>query len=580
MFNVDEKITRRFSAMFIISILIFGSFVYKLFNFQIAQAQTLVKEAETKRTIGSTVYGKRGTIYDRNGLVLAESVSRYHLTVAPKHVKDYKLNGETITVAYIVEKLVDITGEPYEKIFESLTGSPESLHAYVAKNLTLEQITEINNFKAPWLYSETVETRVYPNNDVAANIVGFMGTDEALAGIELMYEDCLQGENGHQVYERSADGVRVPGSTIIVKPAKIGKDIYLTIDADLQWFATETLQEHGNLLNADWGTIIIVDASNGEVLTAADWPTFDANNFDTYSSDLLGSRIFTSPYEPGSTIKSISFALGLQEGIITAGEKFTLPSSYRINSEHFIKDAWEHGELQYTGAGILVYSSNIGMSIMGERIDPQKIFSGYANFGFGSETNIGFIGESDGKINTPNDLDLVTKRTQLFGQGMTATGIQLAGAYQVLGNNGLKLPLKIAGECDAGLENTNEEMTTMGRQIIDAETANIVLEILEEVVEQGVLKQTVYTENYELSAKTGTAEVASNGTYGDKRIISIAGFVPHGDKKYVVITTFTNPKTVRSSIGAAPAYAQMVKYFINKYNILPSEDKQKIIVKW
>jgi cell division protein FtsI (penicillin-binding protein 3) len=575
MFNVDEKITRRFSAIFIASVLLFSSFVYKLFDFQVAQATELIEEAETKRTIGSTIYGKRGTIYDRNGLVLAESVSRFHLTVAPRHVKDYKLKGETITVATVVEKIVEITGEPYESVFSALTENPESLHEYVAKNLTLEQITAVQDLKAPWLYSETVETRVYPNRDIVANIVGFMGTDEPLAGLELMYNECLQGENGHQVYERSADGVRVPGSTIIVKPAKIGQDVHLTIDADLQWFATETLQEHGNALNADWGTIIIIDSSNGEVLTAADWPTFDANKFDTYPSDVLGSRIFTSPYEPGSTIKSISFALGLQEGIITAGEKFTIPETYRINSEHFIKDAWDHGALQYTGAGILVYSSNIGMSIMGESIGPEKIFAGYANFGFGSKTDINFIGEADGKINTPNDLDLVTKRTQLFGQGMTATGIQLAGAYQVLANDGVKLPLSIVQSCGEP-----EPKIINGRQIIDSGTANLVVEILEEVVEQGVLKQTVYTENYELSAKTGTAEVASNGTYGEKRIISIAGFVPHGDKNYVVITTFANPKTVRASIGAAPAYAQIVRYFINKYDIPPSEDTQKIMVKW
>jgi cell division protein FtsI (penicillin-binding protein 3) len=559
--------------LFIMALIVTGVFTWRLAEFQIVNASALQEEASSKREMGTILYGKRGVIYDRNGLILAESVSRYHLTAAPKNVKDYRSKGLTVTVDEVAEHIASVTGVEATEIKDLLTENPESMHVYLAKNLTLEQIEAINRVNAPWLYSEKIEMRVYPNNHIAANIIGFMGTDGPLAGIELKYEDCLRGENGRQIFERSADGVRVPDSTIVIREPTIGEDITLTIDADLQWFSQSVLEQQGAKLQAEWGHIVIVDSTTGEVLTAADWPTIDANKPTEYPQANRGSRIFSTPYEPGSTIKTLSYALAVDDGLLSNEEKFTIPPFYQATKNHRITDAFDHDYLQYTAAGILVYSSNIGMSIIGERLNNEQVFKKYLQFGLGAKSNINFPGEAAGKLFTPQEIDPISRRTQLFGQGMTTTAIQLAGAYQTIANNGVRKPLTLVKGCGV-----NENPT--GIPVISRTTANNVTEALEEVVQQGLLSTTVNKDGYKISAKTGTAEVVEAGQYTKDRVISIAGSVRASNTNYIVVVTFGKPQTVRYSSGAAPAFNEITSYIINKYDIKPVEDNVKYELKW
>jgi cell division protein FtsI (penicillin-binding protein 3) len=572
-FNSETSINRRLSILFIITLIITVAFAWRLAEFQIVHADTLREEAADKREMGSILYGQRGYIYDRNGLILAESVTRFHLTADPTNVKDYKRQGETITVDNVIATISEVTLVPIEEIETLLLGDPDKMHVYLAKNLTLEQINQVNQMRAPYLYSEKIETRNYPNGHVASNLIGFMGTDGPLAGLELKYETCLKGENGRQVFERSADGVRVPGSTIVVEEPKIGEDLSLTIDADLQWFAQSVLQQQGESLQAEWGHIIVVDSATGEVLTAADWPTIDANNPAGYPEEHRGSKIFISPYEPGSTIKTLSYALAVEQAGLNSSEQLVIPPYYQVTSEHRISDAFEHDYVQYTAAGVLVYSSNIGMSMIGERLTAEQVFGKYLQFGLGSETNIEFPGESAGKIFTPQEIDRISEKTQIFGQGMTTTAIQIAGAYQTIANDGMKKPLTLVKGC-------GEPEETAELQVVSPEAAKEVQEVLEEVVEQGILKDSVKKEGYQIAAKTGTAEVASGGQYTNDRVISIAGYVQGVDTNYVVVTTFGKPQTIRYSSGAIPAFNEMISYIINKYNIPPSEDTIEYQLKW
>lgn len=559
--------------LFIMALLLTGVFTWRLAEFQIVNAASLQEEASTKREMGSILYGKRGAIYDRNGLILAESVSRYHLTAAPKNVKDYRLKGSTITVDNVAEHVGSITGVDAGEIKALLTDAPDSLHVYLAKNLTLEQIEAVNRLNTPWLYSEKIEMRVYPNNHVAANLLGFMGVDGPLAGVELKYEECLRGENGRQIFERSADDVRVPDSTIIIREPTIGENITLTLDADLQWFSQSVLQQHGTSLQAEWGHIVIVDAKTGEVLTAADWPTIDANKPTEYPVSQRGSRIFSTPYEPGSTIKTLSYALALDAGLLTNEERLTIPPFYQVTKNHRITDAFDHEYLQYTAAGVLVYSSNIGMSIIGERLSNEQVFTKYLHFGLGAKSNIDFPGEAVGRLFTPQEIDPISRRTQLFGQGMTATAIQIAGGYQTIANHGIRKPLTLVKGCGV-------EENPAGITVVSSNSAENVNEVLEEVVQQGVLSASVDKDGYKISAKTGTAEVATDGQYTNDRIISIAGSVQGDDTNYVVVVTFGKPQTIRYSSGAAPAFNEITSYIINKYDIQPVEDDVMYELKW
>lgn len=574
MFNSETSINRRLSTLLIFTLLITGVFTWRLTEWQIVHAETLQTEAASKREIGTILYGKRGNILDRNGLILAESVTRYHLTAAPVNVRDYRSQGQTITIQQVAQHISETLLIDYETIFDALTGNPKSQHVYLAKNLTLEQLNNATQLRTPWLYSEKVETRNYPNNTVAANLIGFMGTDEALAGLELKYDDCLKGENGRQIFERSADGVRVPGSTVVLQEPTIGETIELTIDADLQWFTQTVIQEHGTKLQAEWAHAVIVDSATGEILTAAEWPTLNANTPTEAPMNHRGSKIFSSPYEPGSTIKTLSYVVFLEQKIMNSTDQMVIPPFYQVTPRHRITDAFDHDYLQYTPAGVLVYSSNIGMSILGERVSREDVFKQYLQFGLGARTNIGFPGESAGKIFTPQEADIITEKTQLFGQGMTVTSIQIAGAYQAVANQGIKKPLHLVKGC--GENETLQE----GVRIMSEKTAIETMEVLEEVVQQGLLAPTVKKEGYRIAAKTGTAEVAIGGEYTRERVISIAGAVKSDTTQYVVLVVFGKPQTSRFSSAAAPAFNEITSYIINKYDVPQLDDPVQFDLKW
>jgi len=580
MVTVERRTRRRLAAWMLILAIVLSSFVVRLVDIQVVRAAQLAQESEARRSIPITIHGARGDIVDANGVVLADSVFRYDITVSPRLVKDFtRRDGETDerVTRTVADSLAAIGGvvaaDPMLMLAEiqaQLAENPQDDHAYLARNVTPEAFDAVRELGIPWVYWERIPSRTYPNGQIAGNLVGFLGTDGPQTGLELRVNDCLQATEGSATYERGADGVRLPGTTVVSQDAIDGGTLNLTIDADVQWFAQQAIAARATELGAEWATAVVVRVSNGHIVAAADWPTVDPNDVNGTAGENLGSRVFTWPYEPGSTIKSASFAALIDSGAATVTDQIFAPRRYPTIAGFQIGDAIDHGGLRYTTAGVFVNSSNTGTAVLSERLSLAQRHDYLTGFGFGTPTAVGFLGEEPGYVAPVAVIDGHTAVTQMFGQGMTATSAQVASMYQAIANGGVRLPLTLATGCTHSDGTVTHLPPTQGQQVVSASAARDVINSLENVASQGYLQTALTIPGYRLAAKTGTAEVEENGTYGSDRIITIAGLAPADNPQFVVVVTFGKPVTLRGSFAVAPTFRAIMTQVLTTFRVPPS----------
>jgi len=401
-----------------------------------------------------------------------------------------------------------------------------------------------------------------------------MGTDGPLSGTEYQWNQCLASENGEVSYAVSEDGVRMPGSEVVEQPAIDGGTVHLTIDSDLEWFAQQALAEQGTAIGAQWGTAFVVEVKTGKIRAAADWPSIDPNDLNSASADDSGARSFTAPYEPGSVIKPATVASLLDAGKLTRTTPFTVHASYHIPGTHAtITDSFWHGDVNYTTAGILVNSSNIGIAQMTELMPLEQRIAYLKKFGFGTEgSGAGFLGEDQnrGFVRSVSESDPVTSVTQQFGQGMTATSAQVASMYQTLANHGVRIPLTLVEGCEKPDGSYTDVPDPQGTRVVSTQAADDVVTMLEGMTTQHPFAAQLAVPGYRIAAKSGTAQVANGNGYGSDRIVSMAGMFPVDDPQYAIVVTFAKPVTIKSSSAAVPTFNAIVKQVIKTYRVTPS----------
>ncbi|MFC5501497.1 peptidoglycan D,D-transpeptidase FtsI family protein [Lysinimonas soli] len=575
------RVSRRRLALTLFAVFaIVTVFGVRLVDIQLVQADELTKQAQDRQVRTVTTYGTRGNIVDSNGVVLADSVDRFDITASPKSASpdgyDHRNADGTkthVSLADAISRIAQVTGAAPQTLYSALTAKPDSDFAYLVKGVKLDVFNKVKALKIPWVYSEPHPARTYPNGAVAGNLVGFVGTDGPQAGTELKQNACLAGTNGSSSYETSADGVRLPGSTVVTKAAKDGGTITLTIDSNLQWFAQQTLAQQAQATGAQWGTAMIVRVSDGHIMAAADYPSVDPNDRNSVSPDSLGARSFTSPYEPGSIMKPATVAGLVDKGLVTASTPVVVPSRFTdgLPKGSYIKDAFAHPTEHWTVAGVIMNSSNIGIAELTKLESEKDRYANLRAFGLGSKTAADFLGEDPGDLIPPDKVDSITTVTQQFGQGMTATSAQIASLYQTLGNDGLRLPLTLIDSCTAADGTVTHPTSGTPTRAVSASAAQEVRQMMETVTTMGSLRNIINIPGYRIASKSGTAQVAdANGRYGSDYIVSVAGLVPADRPQYAVIVTLAKPATIKTSAAAAPAYATLMKQVIKTYRITPS----------
>jgi cell division protein FtsI (penicillin-binding protein 3) len=576
---------RRFLALLLVGITAIA-FTVRLFDVQVVSAGELNKESSGKRAVPVNIPAVRGDIVDRNDSVLATTNERYDVQLSPKNTKlnDSKFlrlrNGgpetEAVTAYQAFGEIGKITGQSADDIQEivdkALKKNPKSDFAYVKKHVTLSQMNQLKELQIPWLTFASDFNRTYPSGAVAGNLLGFFSSEgKPQAGIEMSQNKCLSGTNGSETYERSADGVALPGSMVVTDEVKNGGNVHLTIDRDMQWQAQQIVNDTKSKYNAEWVYHVVMNAKTGELVAVAEDGSVDPNNVKASSADRRDARAFINPYEPGSSMKTITAAALIDQGKATPTDRMDVPDSYEEGSVRF-SDWYGHGTERMTLAGILTVSSNVGTAMFGKRLSKDVRYDYLKKFGLGQETNAGMPLEDSGMLYSPEKWDPQTSYTTMFGQGLSSTIVQTAGVFQTIANGGQRVPPSLVDYCvDAdGKKHKMDHGDPVNA--VKKDTANQVTDILETVARNDFINSQVGIPGYRIAGKTATGEQPDGkGGYRPDWVYSFAGFFPVDDPQYVVVSSVAFPKADGGPDSAKKSWHETAQAVIRHFQVPPSK---------
>ncbi|MHB0913016.1 MAG: peptidoglycan D,D-transpeptidase FtsI family protein [Armatimonadota bacterium] len=528
----------------------------RLFYIQVVRASYYSDKARnlTGRTI--ILPARRGTIYDRDGSKLAVTVDAYDIYVQPKQIK---AKEET------ADRLSAIIGCDRDNLLQIIESG--KTFRYVARRVDIEIGERVKEERLPGTGALRTMKRIYPGNELAAHIIGFVNVDgKGIEGLERAFDKELRGRDGYILADVDAKGRVIPGSKRKQVDPVDGKSIVLSIDSRLQHSLERWLADSYGKYSAAGASAVMLDPKTGEILALANMPTFNPN--DMSHSDAAGrrNRAITDLYEPGSTLKTITASAALNEKVVSTTETFVCNGSMKIGRRTIrcsLHPPFMHGHGSSNVAKILRYSCNIGASDLGFRLGAKKLYDYEDAFGMYEKPGSGMPGEVRGWHDSWKDWNDVRLANIAFGQGIAVTPLQVARAYGAVANGGeLMRPFvvkRILGT-DGSVEKEFEPEVT--RRVISVETSRLVSEMLTGVVSDGTGK-TASVEGYRIAGKTGSAQKASTTGRGyapGKFIASFVGFLPASDPKIVLLVAVDEPKGSHwGATVAAPVFQQVAR---------------------
>lgn len=573
-------------------LVILSVFIVRLVDIQVVRADQNVQDA-LKLSMGGSqpLYGTRGEIVDENGQPLADSILLYDAQVSPVNVKNYQVVGDdakkvTVPIADSAAKIAAVTGQTpdeVQKIIEdALAKDPNSQYALVKKSISTEMYRALADLHLPFIYFTPHPARTYPDGAVAGNLLGFMKVDGTpLGGLEQSQNACLADTSGEQSFQRGKDGVVIPG-TVVTKPAVNGGTLTLTIDRDLNWYLQQLAAEQGQNMGAKRATITVVEAKTGKIRAAAEWPSVDPNNVSASPVEDQYSHIFTDRFEPGSVFKALTASTVIDAGGQTTSSTVVASSDEKFPNGARVRDAFAHPAYDYTLAGVLIDSSNAGISKFSEKVDRQTRYDYFQRFGIGQGSAVGFPGEQTGLLYPADKWDAQTLYNTSFGQGVQTTVPELVGAYDAIANNGLKMPLSLVESCTKADGTVVTPDLPAPTQVISPDTSAQMRQILENVAMQATYADLIKVPGYRIAVKTGTGEKSDgNGHYkAGVYFTTMIGFAPADDPQYIVAVTLDEPTAVTSSAANAPAFQKAMTQVLKTYRVMPSTTEPTILPKF
>ena len=567
---------------FVLIAIVLSFFGARLVQLQGVDPGAYAEMAAAEGAVRVPLEAQRGDILDRNGVPLADSIKGKMVIADPALTADQ--------APELARLLSDALSIDYFKTLTALRGRKEgSRYEYVARRVpstlagdTLAAVDEAG-YEGISLQDDPI--RDYPAGDVAANLIGYMGTDEPLGGFERTFDQQLAGVDGEATWQsNSGKGVRIPLRESTLKAAQNGAPLRTTIDRDLQWFTQKVLAQTVQQYRAESGAAIVMDTRTGEVLALADVPTFDANKPTEADKEDLGSRAMSDTYEPGSVEKVLTMSSLIDAGKAYPRQKFRVPPNL-ARQDRVIGDWFDHGNIRLTLAGIIAQSSNIGTVLAADAFSPPELVAYLQRFGLGQKTDIGVRGETPG-ILTPGELmTSQTKDRVAFGQSLSVNVAQMAAAVNTVANGGVRVsPSLIAGSAvtDDGLT-VGTDVATRTR-VISKQAARATAKMMEKVVdpEDGVAPG-AQVPGYLVAGKTGTAQRVDPacGCYNGNTV-SFGGFAPADDARFTVYVVVHAPK-VDGGGGSitGPVFSRIMGYVLGRYGVEPSNGKpSRLPVEW
>jgi cell division protein FtsI (penicillin-binding protein 3) len=542
-------------------LLTLGVMICRAYQLQISEESRLEVLARAAYMKVKKLPPKRGTIYDRKGHELAMSVEAWSVYAHPHQIKNKD------KVARQLARATNIKTRNIASLLKS-----DRRFVWITRQIPFERANQIKvlNLKGVGLFSES--RRYYPNKEVAAHLIGFVGVDnQGLEGLEKKYDVFLKGPQRTLVQMKDALGRPFYIDRPVSSDSEF-KNLYLTIDRDIQYKAQESLRFAVKKANAKSGHCVVLDPETGEILAMAVVPEFNPNAFSRYKPAQWRNRTVTDCYEPGSTVKAFLLAACLEEGILTTNSRFDCEEGrYKIGG-HMIRDSHKHGIISV--ADIVSVSSNIGAIKMGGKLGYRKYYRYMQRLGFGSRTGVDLLGERKGNLRTAKDTRPVDQANQFFGQGLSVTSLQLATAMAAIANGGkLMRPYVVREIRDQKGRLLSRTDPKVIKRVFSPETAKKTSRVLNQVVGDKGTGQDAAIPGFKVAGKTGTSQKVDyrTGRYSKSRHAAMfVGFAPLDRPKLVVLVMIDEPEGL--SYGgpvAGPVFKAVGMWTLNYLQINP-----------
>ncbi|MCW2937289.1 MAG: Peptidoglycan glycosyltransferase [Actinomycetia bacterium] len=553
------------------------AFVLSLFAGRLVQLQGIQSAAYAHKALKQrldilTLPAVRGAITDAQGFPFAMTVEAREVFADPAIIVPAQR-------PQIAQMLAPMLSMDQAKLLQLLAKPGQ--FSVLAHNVTPDRARMVMALGYTGISTIPEYRRVYPNDTLAANVIGFVNHSGAGgAGLESSLNKLLAGRSGKQTVEIGTNGQRIPmGEDQTIHPVP-GRDVRLTLLRDLQYKAQTAITTQVAKTGAASGSVIVMDPRTGQILAMASAPTFDPNSPGN-SQQAWQNRAVQETFEPGSTNKVITAAAVMEHGGVTPSTPFTVPYSIRKYDQP-LHDAEFHKTYKLTFGGVLALSSNVGTMIASDRITGQQLYQTMRDFGYGQHSGAGLPGESAGLLAPPGQWSGTQRYTIAYGQGVSVTALQEASVYATIANKGVRVaPTIVAGTTD-GHGNFVPAPEPKQRQVISAQTAEQITTMLEGVVSPEGTAPQAQIPPYRVAGKTGTAQKVNPSCHcytGNDYTASFAGFAPADDPQLVVLVVLQNPVNGHyGGVVAAPVFRDVMSFALAARKIPPTGSTSPKIV--
>jgi cell division protein FtsI (penicillin-binding protein 3) len=549
----------------LITCLLFFCFVLvvgRMFQLQVLKKEQLYKLAAQQQHVQIPLVPKRGVIYDRKENELAVSIEVDSVYADPKKVVDVEKTSRDLASILKIDR-----GELRQKL------KSRKSFEWIERKIPPKEASEIKALRSPGIYLLKENRRFYPNAQLAAHIIGFVGLDsKGLEGVEYQYDALLNGKNHVWMMSRDALGRQLVMGDPLLEKEDHYRNVVLTVDKPIQYVAETELSRAVQKWGAKGGTAIAMEPHTGKVLAMASSPLFNPNQFYQYRSKSWRNRAVSDAFEPGSLFKAFLAAAALEEKVVRPTDSFYCENgSYKVY-DRTIHDNSKRGWLTFQQ--IIKFSSNIGASKVGEKMGKERFYQYICAFGFGEKTRIGLPGEGKGIVPHPRYWPPIVLDTISFGQGISVTGIQLVTALSAIANGGMLMKPyiveRITSEKGEIVQSFQPETV---RRVISEETAKKVTALLKSTTEKGGTGEGAVPAGYEVAGKTGTAQKVESlfGEYSEDRLnCGFMGFAPAEDPKIVLLVIIDEPQgATTGGTVAAPVFKAIMEKVLPYLNVHP-----------
>ena len=596
--NVQKLCTTRVSIIFIGFLLLYSLVLVKLFNTQVINRNYWKKVAFKQHFGESEIPSKRGDILASDYSILAASSTTYDLYLDPytfkgtfddlKKIFDYlykntntqlkrknddkEVNDKEVDLdvykAYISQK---------EAQWRDAINDKEMRFKYLQKGLDENQKSYIESLKIPSLHFNAVGSRSYSSDSIYSHILGFVGKNEdgdnvGYFGIEGFYNGDLSGVSGSLKQERSALGSPIIYAGFDSVKKLDGSTVVTTIDRAVQTIVYNELSKAVKDFGAKSGVVIVVNPKTGAIISMVNYPTYNPSRFGEYyndNPDIFVNNAISSTYEPGSVIKALTMSSAIDLGIVTPNTTVldTGPVEY---SGHLV-DNWDkkhHGEITMTQ--VLQLSDNVGASMVGSKVGSKKLYEYFQKFGIGDKLGVDLEGEEAGEFRNYKDWSDIDLAAASFGQGFSATPLQVLMAFSAIENDGILIRPHIVKEIIFNGQTVSYEPKEVDR-VISSKTSKTIVKMLTKAVSGGEAKYFV-SKGYNVAGKTGTAQIAENGEYlPDKTNATFVGFLPNYDEFVMLVKLERPSSSIYASETAVPLWMTIAEKLANYYGLPPDK---------